>query len=59
MSSGLFALFFAIGVGAWIYNKTAQRTGNNTKTSLTTAGVVGLIAFIVFFTILHFFLNVH
>jgi len=58
MNSGLFSLFFAIGVAAWVYNKTTQRTGN-TKTSLTTAGVVGLIAFFVFFTILHFFLNVH
>lgn len=45
------SFIFAIGVGAWVYNKTQNRTGGLTQKSLTAAGVVGVIAFVIFFTI--------
>ena len=53
MSAAAVALFCGIGVAAWIYNQFRHRT-NSTKTSLVTAAVVGLMAFIVLFTLLHF-----
>lgn len=45
------SFIFAIGVGAWVYNKTQNRTGGLTQKSLTAAAVVGVIAFVIFFTI--------
>jgi uncharacterized protein with PQ loop repeat len=58
LGSGFFALLFAIGVTAWMYSKMSQRTGSsNAKPAIIMSLVVGIIAFIVFFTILKFFLH--
>jgi hypothetical protein len=43
----LVGLMFGAGVGAWVYSKTIQKTGGNTQSALTTAGVVAVIAFLV------------
>lgn len=45
-SAGI-AFIMAAGAAAWIYNKTQQRTGNNTSTSATLAAVVGVMVFFV------------
>ena len=45
-------LIASVSVGAWVYAKTMRQTGNNTKSALTTAGVTGLITFIVIFIII-------
>lgn len=52
----LFALFFAAGVGAWIYAQALKRTGR-AQSAVTIAAVAGGIAFIVFFTVFHFYLK--
>jgi hypothetical protein len=52
MSNFVVALLFGIGIGGWIYNKTYRRTGGNRPTSWTVGGIVGVIAMIVFWTIL-------
>lgn len=41
------ASLVGIPAGVWIYNKTMERTGNNTQTSIIAGAVVGLIAFLV------------
>ena len=52
MGSPIFISFlFALGVGAWVYSKAQKRNGGLAQQSLIAAGVVGFIAFIVFFTI--------
>ncbi len=51
MSKAFIALVFALGVSGWVYNKSMRQTGGLTQRSLTAAGVVGAIAFIVFLTI--------
>ena len=57
MTAWVVALFFAAGVAAWTYSQIVRRSGvNNPRTSLPATAAVGIIAFIVFFTILHFFL---
>ena len=48
----LIALFAALGVSAWVYNKTMRYTGNNTKNSIIIAVVTAIIVFIIFLTIL-------
>lgn len=52
MSPILVGLFAGLGVGAWVYNKAMRNTGNNTKNSLTLAGVCGVISFIIVLTLL-------
>lgn len=52
MSNTLTSFLFAIGVAAWVYNFSQKRFGGITEKSLTVAGVVGVIAFIVFLTII-------
>jgi hypothetical protein len=47
MSESVIALMLSVGAGAWVYNKFMNTTGNNTKTALTAAGVVGVILFII------------
>ncbi|HMS50539.1 MAG TPA: hypothetical protein PKA02_03860 [Candidatus Saccharibacteria bacterium] len=56
MSEGAVAFVFSIGVGAWVYSKFQRRTGNQTQKSLTAAAVVGVFAFIVFFSLAKMFL---
>jgi hypothetical protein len=42
----LVGLMFGAGVAAWVYSKTIRQTGGNTKSALTTAGIVFVIAFL-------------
>ncbi len=45
------SLIFGVGAGAWIYNQSQRRNGGQSSQSLMVAGIAGLIAFIVFFTL--------
>ena len=36
-----------IGLTVWVYNKLMSQTGGNTSNSLTAAGIIGFIWFIV------------
>lgn len=42
----------AAGASAWVYNKSQERTGNNTDTSIKITAVVGVMTFIVTLTVL-------
>ena len=54
MGSNLFlGLVLGMAAGTWIYTKMMRSTGNNTKNSLTVAGIGGLFAMIVFIIILN------
>ena len=54
----LASLFFGIGLSGWVYSKTAHHTGNsNPANTLIGAAVVGIIAFIFFFTLLKYVLH--
>jgi uncharacterized protein HemY len=54
MGAGFVGLIAGIGVGAWTYSKFSRRT-NNAQTSVIVAVVVGLIAFVVLFTLFSHF----
>lgn len=56
MTTWFTALLFGVGVATWIYVQFSRRS-NNTKSSLIVAAIVGVIAFIVFFTAARLFLN--
>jgi len=56
MGSFWIAFLAAIGAGGWIYGKTQRHTGNNTQTSLITAGVSGLAMFIILWLMLKLFM---
>ncbi len=51
MSPFLLALLFALGVGAWVYNKVQHRNGGITKQSLIAASAVGAVALVIFYTL--------
>lgn len=51
------ALIVAISVGTWVYTRVMRTSGNNTKGSLTVAGIVGGFAFLVIFILAHTYLN--
>ena len=46
MSGFIISLIFSIGAAGWIYGKSMRRTGGLTQTSLISAGVAGLVLFI-------------
>ena len=49
MSNGIVSLFFALGSGAWVYNKFMRYNGNNTKqAAIATVVAAGVVFFIVF-----------
>ena len=50
------AVIFAVGAGAWIYSQFMHRT-KNPKSSLIASIAIGVLAFIVFLTIIHSFLS--
>lgn len=52
MSNALVAFLVGIGFGGWVYSKTQRSTGNNTQTSLITAGASGVVAAIVMLLVL-------
>lgn len=41
-----------IGVAGWVYAQMMRRTGGNNQTALTTAGIAGFFAFVVFATVI-------
>lgn len=52
MSHALIAFVFAIGFAGWIYSLLSRQTGNgNQKSAIIGAGISGLLAFIVVFTL--------
>jgi hypothetical protein len=51
MGAGFVGVIAGIGVAAWTYSKFSRRT-NNAQTSVIAAVAVGLVAFIVLFTLL-------
>jgi hypothetical protein len=51
MGPFLTSVLFALGVAAWVYNKSQQHNGGLSQQSLIAAAVVGIVALIVFFTI--------
>jgi ABC-type dipeptide/oligopeptide/nickel transport system permease component len=52
MSNVVVGLFLALGVGAWTYSKTMQRTGNNARASLILTAIAALFAFVVGVTVM-------
>jgi len=46
MTPFFIAFIMAAGVAAWVYDKTQQRTGNNTQSSATLAAVVAVMVFL-------------
>lgn len=51
MSNFLIALLVGASFGTWVFSKQMRRTGNNTKTSVIVAGMSGLIALVITFTV--------
>jgi hypothetical protein len=59
MRTVLISLMFGIGVAGWVWAKVGRRTGQaDPKAVWMTAGGAGLGAFIVFFTLLKYVLNI-
>lgn len=59
MSAFVTSLLFAIGISGWIWSKVGRRTGNaDPNTVFMTAAGGGVMAFIVFFTLMKFVLHV-
>jgi hypothetical protein len=46
MSNFVTALLLAIGGGTWVYLQALKRTGGNTKSALTVAGICAGILFV-------------
>lgn len=57
MNSIVVSLLFALGFGAWVYNKTMKHNGSQTQQALLVAGVVGAIGMVVFYTIFNTILH--
>lgn len=47
MGNGVIAFLIAISGTVWIYSKVQRKTGNNAQTSLITAGISGVVIFVV------------
>lgn len=59
MTDGVISLLFGVGVAGFAYSRLARQTGNpNPRSSLIMAGVVGVIAFIVLYTLLKLVFNI-
>jgi len=54
MGYGFIAFLMAIGTAAWVYSKFQRSTGGNTQNALIGAGVVGVIVFVLVFSLLNF-----
>ncbi len=51
MADWIIALLAAVSAGTWIYTKFMRSTGNNTKKALIVAGALGLVVFLVVYTL--------
>ena len=59
MSDGLISLLLGAGVAGWGYSQLAKRNGNANPGNNALAAVIGgVVAAIVFFTILKFILHI-
>lgn len=47
MSSVFVGILLGLGIAGWVFSKAMRRTGDNTKSSLVLAGIIGFIAFVV------------
>lgn len=48
MFSGVaIGILVALSAAAWVYSVTMRRTGNNTKSAVTTAAIAGAFSFII------------
>jgi hypothetical protein len=54
MTNGVIAFLAAIGVATWVYTKFNRSTGGNAQSAIVGSGVVGVIVFILVFTLLRF-----
>jgi hypothetical protein len=52
MGNGFIALAAAIGMGIWVYRKTARRGGGDFKKEIAPAMVVAILTFLIAMTIL-------
>ncbi|HMS23285.1 MAG TPA: hypothetical protein PKB09_00575 [Candidatus Saccharibacteria bacterium] len=46
MSNGLVAFLFAAGGSTWVYTYMMRRSGDNTKSAITVAGIAGAFGFV-------------
>jgi hypothetical protein len=52
MFSGVaIGIIVALSSSTWVYTKTMRRTGNNNKSSITTAAIAGFFAFVIIVTL--------
>jgi hypothetical protein len=51
LPSAIIALFFAVGVSGWTYNKITQRSGGITKSDVTVTAVAGILSFLIAWSI--------
>lgn len=52
MSPFIVGLMLGIGVTVWVYNKLMGQTGGNTSNSLTAAGIIGFMAFLLMWLVM-------
>lgn len=57
MGNFLTSFIFSISVSVWVYSKFQRRTGGITQKSATAAAVIGVMAFIFFYSLLVFVTN--
>lgn len=50
-SATAIGILVALSVATWVYTKTMRQTGNNNKSSITTAALAGVISFVIIVTI--------
>ncbi|MCA9331142.1 hypothetical protein KC957_03760 [Candidatus Saccharibacteria bacterium] len=53
MSPFIVALMLGVGLTVWVYNKLMGQTGGNTSNSLTAAGIIGFIGFLLMWLIMN------
>ena len=52
MANSLVAFLAAVGTATWLYTLFMRRTGGNTKSSLIVAAVIGVIVFVMVWSII-------
>ena len=52
MSNAVVSLMFALGCAGWVYNYSQKNNGGLAQRSLVAGGVVFVLAFVVFMTII-------
>ncbi len=59
MTSVLASIMFGAGVAAWVYAKLARSVGaGNQQNAFIGGGIAGLVAFIFFFTLFKYVLDI-